>query len=400
MNATPLPLRVRVPRLGTDSIRSSPLGLRPILTTQTTIPLSLSKSHNSDNRPLSLPDDADGQVALPFRLSGSQKKTAFALRYNIDRMISGDAHRRLAWRDIEGTQKRVWVTDGAENLHCCGFLTLTIGDWKTDLAGKRFEQVENAAEASRRINNLNRRVLSLIFSRSVIVSERHKNGAIHFHVVGILASRADIRSGFDFEAFRSIRATGKKFSAADVGASAELAALWKLLREKLPSYGFGRAELTPIEKTGEAVASYVAKYIEKNICNRLESDKRKKLVRYNGWDKSQLKPNDFSWGTARSTAWRTRARNLAALVGIHDKEQMAEAFGPRWGFYTTQLMNRVAPWKEGDPANIVWESYATRDVVRMDLVRMSKGFAQRMDRTRRPFWDWDEPAYGECRAWN
>lgn len=261
--------------------------------------LSLSEGHNSDG------DCEQVQPDLPFRLSGSQKKTAFALRANAQTMI-----------DEAGVE-------------CCGFLTLTVGE----KVGKAFRQVKNSDEASKRINNLNRHVLPALFERAIIVTERHKSGAIHFHLVGVLRGRPDIRTGFNFEAVK-----GKDYRSV----SWQLRAIWEHLRTVLPDYGFGRAELTPIRKTGAAVASYVAKYVEKNLFNRIAEDRKKKLVRYLGWAKRHLKPNDFSWATPRASAWRVNAAKLSALVGVRDRSEVAECFGPRWAFHLSRVMNSTA----------------------------------------------------------
>lgn len=259
---------------------------------------SLSMSHNSDGGTPSVTPD------LPFRLTGSQAKTAFALRQNAERMIA------------------------EAGLTAIGFLTLTVGNEGTE----GFRQVWDAAEASRRINNLNRHFLPSICSRAIIVTERHKSGAIHFHLLIALRGSPDIRTGYDFDAARR----------GDYSyACPALKALWKRLREELPGYGFGRAELEPVRKTGEAVACYVSKYVEKNLFNRLADDRRKKLVRYLGWNKEQLKPNEFSWATPRACAWRTNARNLASLAGVRDRGEVAACFGPRWAFRLSRVMNAV-----------------------------------------------------------
>ncbi len=125
-------------------------------------------------------------------------------------------------------------------------------------------------EATRRINCLITGLLRDLFRRAVIVTERHKSRAIHYHL--IVECREDIRTGFDFAAFEA--KWGYKKSA-----SAALRTLWAVLLKRLPSYGFGRAELTPIFKTGEAVSRYVSKYVEKNLFARRPEDKGKKLVR-------------------------------------------------------------------------------------------------------------------------
>jgi len=241
-----------------------------------------------------------------------------------------------------------------EGLNSTAFLTLTVGD---DAPGG-FRQVFDAAEASRRINNLTRRVLPALFSRCIVVTERHKNKAIHFHIIGSFATGADIRSGFDFASFRralKARAVGRPDTQAEAAyidsASEELRAAWRMLRESLPRYGFGRAQLTPIEKTGEAVACYVSKYVEKNLFNRLKEDFRKKLVRYVGWEKGQLKPNEFSWATARAAAWRNKAAALAGLVGIDTREEMRAACGPRWAFHVSRIMQVI---DDGSTVRFEW----------------------------------------------
>lgn len=392
-------------------------------------------------------------------LSGSQAKTAFALRQNIERMLAGNSPLVLRkWTDTSGTERESWVATKPENLNCAAFLTITVGDsWtkaaalkardKADRArqaalvknakasalvrfaeclrltvkenraaekilSKRgnklaaaerrqreayrvaamvpddgeshFVQVWDAAEASRRINNL-RKYLLTIFERAVIVTERHKNKAIHFHIVGTLNGKPDIRTGFDFAAFkaaRDARDAGKVNRTAEMryklASSPALSALWASLRGKLPGYHFGRAELTPIERTGEAVACYVAKYVEKNVCQRIPEDKRKKLVRYWGewgtvlaverpdrfaerieWIEAaaaeklpitlfglppagcwKLRPNDFAWAGRRAWAWWNKAAELSGLVSWETTSKVGLEIGPRWAFKLANI------WKE------------------------------------------------------
>jgi len=334
-------------------------------------------------------------------LTGSQRKTAFALRKNIETMIAGSGERTL--KTIETKERKTdqaYICDHPKHLDKIGFLTLTVGDWEKDLAGKRkFSKIYDAKEASRRINNLNRRILKDLFSMAIIVTERHKDGGIHFHIIGILTSGANIRSGFNFKEFKRIRKSGKKFCADEVGASKELAAIWKKLREVLPRYGFGRAELTPIEKTGEAVGAYVSKYIEKNICNRIEQDKRKKLVRYIGWKekvkiqatekepektitiKTQLKAAHFSWATKRATAWRMKARAMASLVNIYEKEEMAKHLGARWAHFVSSLWQRITG---SDEQPFLIADFHQTELMRVTLVkRIGLENCKRLDRNQR-----------------
>lgn len=315
------------------------------------------------------PADSDAQLALNLnRMTGSQAKTAYALRKNVETMVVGNSLRDLKWVEItarDGKRKRIrsWTARKAENLSCVGFMTLTVGDsvFEPELQAdgstrmrKRFKQVHEHSEANRRINNLNRRVLPAVFEKWVIVTERHKSGAIHYHLVGILRGRPNIRRGFNW---KEVRQRNYK------SVCQELRGIWANLLRTLPRYGFGRCELTPIEKTSEEIASYVSKYIEKNLKVRKKEDKRKKLVRYGGWNRpatfrecrqairagkkppkgisTHLKPNCFSWGTAKAHKWRTRARRLASFVGITEREDMTAKFGPRWAFAITNVMNEI-----------------------------------------------------------
>lgn len=317
---------------------------------------SLSLSHNSDA--LSPAPEANGQQSLPFRLTGSQAKTAFALRHNAEKMIA---------------------EAGIESV---GFLTLTVGDFAipqrrvcgtiVQEASGPFRQVWDAAEASRRINNLSRRLLRDVFERSIVVTERHKSGAIHFHLLGIVRGRPDIRTGFDFMAVLGDKKRG--VAGGDYSSVCqELLALWAMMRERLPGYGFGRAELTPVRSNAEAVSCYCSKYVEKNLFNRLPEDKGKKLVRYLGFEGAQLRPNDFGWASKRAVAWRGKAEQLATLAGVRSgeagREEVADAFGPRWAFHLTRVMRDIddAPL----PA-FVWASPFERECARQLVLRVAR----------------------------
>ena len=265
---------------------------------------------------------------LEKMLTGSQAKTAYALRLNAEAMIK------------------------AGGLNSTGFLTLTLGDF--DENGK-FQCVFDSKEASRRLNNLNRRVLGDLFEKAIVVTERMKSGAIHFHLLGVIRGRPDIRTGLNFD-----RVKGRDYRTVPE----PLREIWAYLRKILPDYGFGRAELLPVKKTGEAVACYVSKYIEKNVCNRLPQDKHKKLVRYLNFDKKQIKPNDFGWASARACAWRGKTRECAALLGIQTPEQAALALGPRWAWRISSIWTKiddvVRPF-------IQWDSFGQREIARREL---------------------------------
>lgn len=260
------------------------------------------------------------QPDLPFQLSGSQRKTARAIEINVDRMIS------------------------EAGIEMVGFLTLTVGESR----GENFVQVRDAAEASKRIHTLARRFLPSLFERWVIVTERHKSGAIHFHL--IVQTRGAIREQFDWAAVRA----GDYSSACPA-----LRRIWALLRAELPSFGFGRAQLEPL-KNGEAASRYVAKYVEKNLFNRLAEDHRKKLVRYGGWEGKHCRSNDIAWVGARAAAWRHNARTCASLVGAQHST-VARFFGPRWAYRLSRAMNAI---RGNDQTRIDFRNWPEREAAR------------------------------------
>jgi len=302
-------------------------------------------SHNCNVPQIAV--EESGQEPLQFKLSGSQRKTAYALEKNVARLIE------------------------EEGIETVGFLTLTVGD-DTD---KGFRQVWSVDEGSKRMHSLISGFLSETFSRAVIVSERHASGAIHFHL--IVACGVDIRSGFDFEAFlraRNARKGGEPDGDAErlysASATPGLRYLWSLLRERLQGYGFGRAELTPVYSKGEALSRYVSKYVEKNLFNRRDEDKGKRLVRYMGWGGSQLKPNDFCWVTPKACEWRRKAEAIAAVGGMV-RADVALGLGPKWGWRVSKIMAAVA--KPEDPLFMAaWTTEDQLNKVELELrVHMS-----------------------------
>jgi hypothetical protein len=316
-------------------------------------------------------------------LTGSQAKTAYALRKNCERLIAGHNPNRLA---TGPAGEKCWVADNPEFLNSTGFLTLTVGDYHCNFHGKQipgerdfcpvcgnkmhFVQVKETDEASKRFNSLRTGFLKDFFSVAIVVTERHKSEAIHFHALGRITGAPDIRTGLDFDALakRDYRS-----------APQALRDTWALLRDTLPRYGFGRAELLPVRKTSEAVAAYVSKYIEKNVCNRLKSDRRKKLVRYIGWQGSQLRPNDFSWFTPQAAAWRYKTKALAGLVGL-DHDNVAMALGPRWAFSLSALWVKM----DDRPVREINWTWPEREVMRAEVVRLNEKWAADWEKRRNP----------------
>ncbi|MDO5357469.1 MAG: phasyl DNA replicon protein arp [Conchiformibius sp.] len=194
----------------------------------------------------------------------SSSKTVYAFQANIESFI--------AYHGIER----------------CGFLTLTFPD-----------DVKDVSEASRRFNSFRTNFLSLLALGYIGVYERTKRGVIHFHFV--VALPQEIRGNFDFAQVkaRNYRSVNKY-----------LRKVWKILRTKLPEYGFGRHQLVPV-LSNAGICSYLAKYLIKGFECRMPEDKGFRFIRTsraNLWRKATCR---FSWLGYGGEKWR---KALAAWV--------------------------------------------------------------------------------------
>jgi hypothetical protein len=205
-----------------------------------------------------------------------------------------------------------------------GFLTLTFAD-----------DVQCHKEATKRFNSLATNVLNVRYSQWLRVSERQKSGRWHFHLV--VVSKQDIRRGVDFAAIAK-----RDYKSASPALRSE----WAFWRNTAKRYGFGRSELLPVKKTGEALASYVAKYISKGFSYRRQDDKGARLVSYSKG--SRVCGSRFSFVGGKVKEWRLRCRlfldhlyfryyNQAILEGIAPPDpftyaDMPSLFGKRWAW--------------------------------------------------------------------
>lgn len=239
-----------------------------------TLPCLNSNNSISEQVPPVYFHDFSHQETQEFSTSG--RKSAAALEMNIHGLI--DAY-------------------GIDN---CAFVTLTFPDHVTD-----------PREASRRFNSMNSNFLRHQIDGYVGVFELHKSGRIHFHFVVNLGF--DCRTGFDFQAV----ANGDYSSA-----SPRLRALWKLWRERLPAYGFGRFQVVPIKGGAKGIAAYVAKYVGKSLAARKPEHKGFRLVRCS-MDKAQKwkRANScFSFVSAGSRHWRECLKQWFLMVKDYLKQ--------------------------------------------------------------------------------
>ena len=227
--------------------------------------------------------EADKESAKPNEFSTSHKKSAAALELNVHQFIE---------------------TFGINHV---GFLTLTFaGD------------VQDVKEAGRRFHSLRSNFLSKHFRHCICVYERTKKGRIHFHLIA--NTREGIRRGLNFSAIAARNYTS---------ANPALRRLWKLIRENVGKYGFGRSELLPVKTNSKGLARYVAKYMAKHIDSRISEDKGYRLIRTTIDKKSlwKIATSNFSFRSVGSAEWRRKLQNRVVAVEPYLKKYSVEVKG-------------------------------------------------------------------------
>lgn len=235
-------------------------------------------------------------LGLATILSPYHKRQAFALHDNVKRLLAL-----------------------APSLGHVGFLTLTTPD-----------NCRDADEIRRRWRSCQSNFFTDCpeFGEWIAVYERQRRGAWHLHLLVIV--REDIRQGIDWAALerRDYRS-----------ASPYLRGLWRLLRTRLPAFGFGRHELLPVRSNAEAMARYVGKYVSKHIGARREEDKGKRLISASrGWPRSSA---TFAWHTDNARLWRRNLGRLAAFLGLPDLGGFADRYGSSWAYHLAEVVRDV-----------------------------------------------------------
>lgn len=233
-----------------------------------------------------------------------------------------------------------------------GFLTLTFAD-----------DVQCHKEATKRLNSLITGVLREHYAQCIRVSERQQSGRWHFHLV--VVCKEDIKRGFDHANYKTNnerlkqckydkslfkKRYGQKLPD---GANKALRTEWAFWVATAKKYGFGRPELLPIRKNGEALAAYISKYISKGFKTRQPQDKGARLYSVIGGDK--VCSSRFSFYSPKTTQWRRKVAMWAAswsagydavaISGGHTPtehltyDDLPNFFGKKWAWkYREQIL--------------------------------------------------------------
>ena len=240
--------------------------------------------------------------------------------------------------NIESLIKRV----GLERV---GFVTLTFSQHITD-----------AKDAKKRFDSFRRGVLFRRKIEYIAVPERQASGRFHYHLV--CGFPCDIRTGFNFDAYklaRTVRSNHSNGRYWDKGKLAEYRRLqtiyhksaneslrqwWVDLRKLSAIYKFGRCETLPIINPNPiAVSRYLASYVTSASHARIAGDKGLRTVRYGL--RSRVANLKFSWAQGNGARWR-RGLHLLGYILEKDLDGLKQLYGRKFQYEMRETLFTLA----------------------------------------------------------
>jgi hypothetical protein len=228
-----------------------------------------------------------------------------------------------------------------------GLLTLTFGVPGSGRGSQATRELRELAKdlefVQKRWHSLNTNIIARRYADWICILETHRDGVWHFHVV--VATAADIRTGTDVETLTNYKLPywmrrGKHLR------NDALAAEWLALRQIACKYRFGRIELVPVKKTGEAVARYLAGYLSKSF-EMVPAGRKSRLVRFSRGMSKRFNMTFSIWSLG-NLIYRTRLKMAADMLHFRDYGDFADFFGPRWNYYIGDIIAAVpVPMKFG-----------------------------------------------------
>ena len=190
----------------------------------------------------------------------------------------------------------------------------------------------------RQWNNLWKKRLVRHYAEYLLVPEFSPGGLLHAHAV--LIAKADVRTGYDFEARERARKRGPKArwrTGANAGLRREMSRWssgtwddesrsWMGKGLQLP-YGFGYTRVEPVKSPG-GFARYMAKYMTKGFADRKSEDKGRRLIRCSK-GAAAIQPPKV--GVAR-WLWDQKLAAFLAVNKLPDFDALREKAGKRWAW--------------------------------------------------------------------
>ncbi len=221
-----------------------------------------------------------------------------------------------------------------------GVLTLTFGVPGSGRGSQATRELRELAKdldfVQKRWHSLNSNIIRHRYKDWIMILEPHKDGVWHIHVV--VATQEDIRTGTDIETLTNYSLPywmrrGKHLR------NEALAKEWRELRQIACKYRFGRIELLPVKKTGEALARYLADYLSKSF-RLVPAGKKSRLVRLSR-SVSKAVNMKFSPVTLGNLIYRTRLKITADILHLDDYGGFADFLGSRWNYYLGDLIAAI-----------------------------------------------------------